>query len=327
MKIFKEKLNDFYAEFGDSKIMVLSSAYENKVSSRMMSIVFINGRFYFQTDKNFRKYEQIISNPNIALCADNVQIEGVCKEVGKPSDNIKFIKIFKKKYEGSYEKYSNLKDEVLFEISPVYIERWLYIDNISYIEKFEFEKQRYTIDRYDVGEKSKLFLETDRLILRNVKPADVDIMYDYRNNEICSKYQRDQTKTREGLINLINEHTEDELSLKDNVIIAVELKEIQEMIGEIVVMPSEKTISLGYTFSYKHHRKGYAYEALYFLIGFLHNKYPEFEFICFTEKENIASMNLLKKLGYEHLGYLESKSSEVFVKYMEKGYVHRGKIN
>ncbi len=165
--------------------------------------------------------------------------------------------------------------------------------------------------------KIKAFLETNRLILRNVKPADVNIMYDYRNNEHCSKYQRGQTKTREGLIHLINEHKDDKLSVKNNAIIAVELKETSEMIGEIVVMPSAKMISLGYTFSYKHHRKGFAYEALYCLIEFLHKNYPEFELISFTEKENMASMNLLKKLGYEHLGYDESKRSEVFAKYLK----------
>lgn len=39
-----------------------------------------------------------------------------------------------------------------------------------------------------------------------------------------------------------------------------------EMTGEIVVFPNENTFSLGYTFSYKHHRQGYAFEALSVLI-------------------------------------------------------------
>ena len=33
------------------------------------------------------------------------------------------------------------------------------------------------------------FFETERLRLRNVIPEDVDVMFDYRNNEICSRYQ------------------------------------------------------------------------------------------------------------------------------------------
>ncbi len=74
-RLFKEKLNELYTEFGDSKVMVLSTACNNKVSSRMMSIVFIDGKFYFQTDKKFRKYKQVLSNFNVALCIDNIQVE------------------------------------------------------------------------------------------------------------------------------------------------------------------------------------------------------------------------------------------------------------
>ncbi len=85
----------------------------------------------------------------------------MCKEVGRPSDNRKFIELFKKNYESSYEKYSNLKDEVLFEISPNYIQKWLYIDGKAYIEKFDFLKQSYTIDGYDVDTENNIFLETD----------------------------------------------------------------------------------------------------------------------------------------------------------------------
>ncbi len=148
-QVFEEKISEFYTEFGDSKIMVLSSAYNNKVSSRMMSIVLIDGKFYFQTDKKFRKYKQILSNSNIALCIDNIQLEGVCKEVGKPFDNVKFVEVFEKNYESSYKNYSNLSDEVLFEISPSYIQRWLYIDGKPFIEKFDLESKSYVIDKYD----------------------------------------------------------------------------------------------------------------------------------------------------------------------------------
>ena len=41
-------------------------------------------------------------------------------------------------------------------------------------------------------------------------------------------------------------------------------------------------ISLGYTFSYKYHRQGYAFEALTVLHEHLHKLAPEWEFICFT---------------------------------------------
>ena len=114
------------------------------------------------------------------------------------------------------------------------------------------------------------FLETDRLLLRNVAAKDADNMYDYRNNEICARYQRGQTKDYDGIVALVERRKSDVMSVDAPFMAAVVLKDTDEMVGEIVVMPKDGTISLGYTFSYKHHRKGYAFEALTALINMLH---------------------------------------------------------
>lgn len=161
-----------------------------------------------------------------------------------------------------------------------------------------------------------VFIETERLALRNVSASDAEIMYDYRNNDICARYQRGQTKDLPGIQQLIGKRKNDIISVDSPFMVAVALKESNEMIGEIVVMPNDGTISLGYTFSYKHHRKGYAFEALSALVELLHTRYPDWDFICFTEKENIPSMNLLKKLGYQDLGYIEKMESQVFGKWL-----------
>ena len=161
-----------------------------------------------------------------------------------------------------------------------------------------------------------ILLETERLNLRNLEAKDAAVMYDYRNNEICARYQREQTKDYDGIEKLISQHKKDVISINKPSIIAVALKNSDEMVGEIVVMPSDGTISLGYTFSYKHHRKGYGYESLHALTEMLHNRYPAWDFICFTERENIPSMNLLKKLGYTDMGYLTSMESQVFGKWI-----------
>lgn len=57
------------------------------------------------------------------------------------------------------------------------------------------------------------------------------------------------------------------------------MKTTDEMVGEIVVMPENGTISLDYTFSYNHHRKGYAFKALTALINMLHDRYLKWGFI------------------------------------------------
>ena len=160
-----------------------------------------------------------------------------------------------------------------------------------------------------------IFMETNRLILRNVAAKDAEIMHDYRNNEICARYQRGQTKDYDGIVALVKRRKDDVMSVDAPFMAAVALKETDEMVGEIVVMPKDGTISLGYTFSYKHHRKGYAFEALTALINMLHKQYPEWDFISFTEPENEPSMALLKKLGYKDMGYIPSMESQVFGKW------------
>lgn len=163
--------------------------------------------------------------------------------------------------------------------------------------------------------RSRIFTLTDRLILRQVSRKDAEIMFDYRNNEICARYQRGQTKDLQGIIALVERRKDDVMTVDAPFMVAVALKSNDEMIGEIVVMPNEGTISLGYTFSYQYHRRGYAFEALKTLIELLHERYPEWDFICFTEPENEPSMALLRKLGYKDMGYLPSRKSQVFGKW------------
>lgn len=48
-----------------------------------------------------------------------------------------------------------------------------------------------------------ILVETARLLLRNVAAKDAEIMYDYRNNEICARYQRGQVKDLDGIVALV----------------------------------------------------------------------------------------------------------------------------
>ena len=74
-----------------------------------------------------------------------------------------------------------------------------------------------------------LFLETDRLFLRNVITDDVDIMFEYRNNEICSRYQRGQTKTYDGIEDLVQRRKEDKISTESPFMLAVALKDTNDV--------------------------------------------------------------------------------------------------
>ena len=115
----------------------------------MMSLVLIDGKFYFQTDLNLRKYQQLKSNPNVALCIDNLQIEGICEEIGHPLDNTAFCKAYKQCYKHAFDSYTALKNERLFLVTPTYIERWVYKEKIPYLEAFKIDKKEYQSIRYE----------------------------------------------------------------------------------------------------------------------------------------------------------------------------------
>lgn len=145
---FLTAYESFYKELGESKKMVLSTSLKDDVTSRMISIVVLDKKIYFQTDRTSRKYEQIRRNPKVSLCIDNIQIEGYCEKAGVPSDNAEFIDAYKKHFLSSYTRYSCLKNERLFAVTPTYVERWLYIDGVPYIEVLDLVHRRYEIRQY-----------------------------------------------------------------------------------------------------------------------------------------------------------------------------------
>lgn len=148
MMQFSDRLKLFFSEFGKGRKMVLSTSENGRVSSRMMSVVQINGAFYFQTDRELRKYGQLISNSNVALCIDNIQIEGQCEELGHPLDNADFTEVFRQCFRGSFDAFTSLKNERLFIVRPTFIERWIYSDGIPYMETFDITAEKYSCERY-----------------------------------------------------------------------------------------------------------------------------------------------------------------------------------
>jgi general stress protein 26 len=146
--MFEKKVDELFQSLGPNQIMVLATSANNKVTARSMSFIIDNGRLYFQTDKNFCKYEQMKINPNVAVCYNNIQIEGICKEIGHPLDesNNTFALKYKEYFSGSYDTYSNLPSETAFEITPTLITIWGYEEGKPYREFYEFSHEKYHKD-------------------------------------------------------------------------------------------------------------------------------------------------------------------------------------
>ena len=130
-------------KIGSSGIMILSTCADNRVTSRAMSVVVIDGKFYCQTDERYLKCRQIKANPSVSLCVNNFSIEGECHIVGKPSENVFFIAKMKEHFSDAVSRWSELPTECVLEITPKLISSWIYENNKPYIERWNFESSSY----------------------------------------------------------------------------------------------------------------------------------------------------------------------------------------
>ena len=73
-------------------------------------------------------------NPNIALCHNNFQIEGIAKGLGHPlsANNKFFCDVFKKQHPLAYNRYSAIGTEAVVEIHLKQIFIWKYMNNKTY---------------------------------------------------------------------------------------------------------------------------------------------------------------------------------------------------
>lgn len=145
MEKIQSEFQRLWDKIGSHSVMVLSSCADNRVTSRAMSVVVIQGKFYCQTDERYLKCRQIKANPNVSLCVNNFSIEGECYITGRPFDerNIQFRNAFKKYFLASFTAYSKRPTEIVLEISPKLIYSWNYKFTKPYMEFWDFEKNSY----------------------------------------------------------------------------------------------------------------------------------------------------------------------------------------
>lgn len=148
---FERSKDEVMGLLKNNNVMVLATSSSDRVTARSVSCVVINSKIYFQTDKTFLKYEQIIKNPNAALCIDNIQIEGKAKIIGHPfnEENKTFIEEFKKVHNGSFIAYSHMENEVVIEIEPSLITIWKYEEGKPFRDFIDFTNKRAHREYYD----------------------------------------------------------------------------------------------------------------------------------------------------------------------------------
>ncbi len=148
---FKEEILNF---LNKNKNFVLATSADNRISARSMDCVNTELKIMFETDKRSGKFKQIEKNPNVALCAKNVQIEGIAKIGKHPMDEInkEFIELYKKYHFNAYQLYSHIENSVVIIVEPKLITLWKNIDgkplrDILFVNEHEAEREYYNIDK------------------------------------------------------------------------------------------------------------------------------------------------------------------------------------
>ena len=122
---FEKEKKELFDKIGKSYNMVLSASYEENVSSRMVTVILFNEKLYI-TSMGSEKLEQIEKNPNIALCADTIQIKGTGKILGYASDekNKEIMTEYKNILPASFERFASKPEAVLAEFVLIECRWW-----------------------------------------------------------------------------------------------------------------------------------------------------------------------------------------------------------
>jgi len=143
-------------------------------------------------------------------------------------------------------------------------------------------------------------IETERLVIREVKSSDAPSILKLFNQEDCLKYIGDKgIRTIEDAENYITSGPIK--SYQEHGLGLLAVSKDDKFIGLCGLLKREEFESpdLGFAFLQPFYGKGYAFEASKGVL--LQNKNMH-KIIALTHLENTASISLLKKLGFNHRG-------------------------
>jgi general stress protein 26 len=123
------------------KEMVLSTCCGSHVTSRVVSTACQGRTIIFTSWGHNTKCVQIRENPNVAICIDNIQIEGVATLRGDPrgENNSGLMSLYKEKQEAYHNIVLKVEGMELVEITITRMA--CYTLNTWFIERIDFEKR------------------------------------------------------------------------------------------------------------------------------------------------------------------------------------------
>jgi general stress protein 26 len=136
----KEKVVQFLEK---KHAIVLATSLEDRVTARTVSFANDGLDIFFMSWGHHHKCEQIRGNPKVALCRDNVQIEGVAEILGSPLDekNVKYADRLRDKYPDDYERFADQSGMVIVKVVPTAVTIFGKGEDGFYLDCLDLEHQ------------------------------------------------------------------------------------------------------------------------------------------------------------------------------------------
>ena len=142
--------------------------------------------------------------------------------------------------------------------------------------------------------------QTDRCTIREMSVADVDDLYELYDSPLVTRYMEGLCTKKEQEIQYIQDYIKNVYEYYDFGIWLIHRKEDGQLIGRagFYYRPGFEEVELGFLIGQPYWRRGYAYEVCSHLMEMGKSIYEFDKVQAVVKKENLASVYLLKKLGF-----------------------------
>ncbi len=142
---------------------------------------------------------------------------------------------------------------------------------------------------------------TDRLLIRQLEPADAEAFWAYKQMPEAVRFQTWRPTSLYEVEQFIRKMRGIAPCTPDTWLqVAVCLKDCGTMIGDVGLhfLADSTQMEIGYTISPHHQRKGYATEAVRAILGYLFDTLGKHRVTASLDPRNASSAAVLEKLGF-----------------------------
>ncbi len=132
--------NEILTVFAENKGMILATSLDDRVTARHVSYVNDDLDIYFTSWNHNKKVVQMKSNPNVAICLNNIQIEGKAEVLSSVFEEKykRIADLFRTKFSAIWlDRFSHIKELILVKVAP------------EKIVKFETIHKRFQLQNID----------------------------------------------------------------------------------------------------------------------------------------------------------------------------------